>query len=342
MKPSLIYLPLAALYGAGVTVRNVLYATGLLATHRVTLPVVSVGNLSAGGTGKTPLVVLLAQKLARRGLKPAVVARGYRRKGTGTVLVGPESDVRLTGDEPAMIARRIGATVVVDDSKLASARWVAAQGTADVIVVDDGFQHRSLYRDLDIVLLTREEVRLGGCLLPAGYRREPLGALKRAHLVAVTGCADLEEFRQARSKLAWLKAVPVIGLALAVDAVHDALTQAPVELSGRRVLALTGIGNPPSFERTLQALGAVVVAHHAYGDHHWFTAQDLEKARAAARTAGAERIVTTEKDLVRISTPGAALPESLAVVRVRQDVVSGEEILDEHLERIVAAAHTRN
>ena len=338
MKPRAIYLPLAALYGAGVAARNALYATGMLRTHRLKLPVVSVGNLSAGGTGKTPFVVLLAEKLARSGLKPAIVARGYGRTGTGTVLVGRESDPRSAGDEPAMIARRIRATVVVDDSKLAAANWIALQGTADVIVVDDGFQHRALHRDLDIVLLTHEELRRGGCLLPAGYRREPLASLKRAHLVAVTGCADLDEFRQARARLAWLDRVPVIGLKLVVDAVHDALTQAPVELSGRRVLALSGIGNPPSFERTLHALGAVVVAHHAHGDHHWFTPADLEKAVAAARSLDAERIVTTEKDLVRISAPGGML----AVVAVRQEIVSGEEILDEHLERILGAAHTRN
>jgi len=342
VKPSPIYLPLAALYGAGVATRNALYALGVLRTHRVKLPVVSVGNLSAGGTGKTPFVVLLVENLSRRGVRVAVVARGYGRKGTGTVVVGDDPDARRTGDEPAMIARRMRATVVVDDSKLTAAQWVAGQGLADVIVVDDGFQHRALYRDLDIVLLTQEEVRRGGCLLPAGYRREPLAALKRAHLVAVTGCADLGEFRQASSKLAWLDPVPVVGATLAVESVLDASTQRPLELSGRRVLALSGIGNPPSFERTLQSLGAIVVGHQAFPDHHWFARTDLEKAGAVARSLGAEHVVTTEKDLVRISPLAGTLAVPLAVVRVRHEIVSGTEILDEHLERIVAAAKRRN
>jgi len=342
VKPSPIYLPLAVFYGAGVAARNALYAFGVLGSHRVTLPVVSVGNLSAGGTGKTPFVVLLVEELSRRGIRVAVVARGYGRKSKGTVVVGDNPDARRTGDEPAMIARRVRATVVVDDSKLTAARWVAGQRLADVVVVDDGFQHRALHRDLDIVLLTQEETHRGGCLLPAGYRREPLAALKRAHLVALTGCADSGEFRQASSKLAWLGPVPRIGATLKLESVLDASTERPLELSGRRVLALSGIGNPLSFERTLQDLGAVVLGHQAYPDHHWFAPTDLEKAAAAARSLGAEYVVTTEKDLVRISPLAGALAHPLAVVRVRCEIVSGREILDEHVGRIVAAVDKRN
>ena len=342
MKPSTIYQPLAGLYGAVVALRNLFFETGIFRTWRMNLPVISVGNLSAGGTGKTPFVVLLARMLSSWGLRPAVVTLGYGRKSTGRIVLDEHPDVLRVGDEPAMMARAIPGTVVVDSSKRKAAEWVAASGLADAILIDDGFQHRSLGRDLDIVLVTNEEVQHTGHLLPAGFRREPLGSLKRAHIVAVTGCRGPEDVRSARSTLAWLGGVPIIGARLVAQSVTDAASGEVTDLRGRRVVAVSGIGNPASFERTLQELGAVVAAHRAFPDHHWFTLEDLESVEDDRRRLEAEQVVTTEKDFMRMTALDDGLRLPLFVVTVRQEIIEGIDILGEHLQRVLKDHQGRN
>lgn len=335
MKPNAVYLPLAAAYGEAVALRNLFFETGIFRIRRVNLPVISVGNVSTGGTGKTPFVILLANMLSSWGLRPAVVARGYGRASNETVVVGDKPDVLRVGDEPALIAQSISGMVLVADSKRKGAEQVAASGLADVILVDDGFQHRSLARDLDIVLVTSDEVYRPGHLLPAGYRREPVASLSRAELVVVTGCRGAEELRRARLHLSWLEGIPIIGANLAADDVREAASGRPIDLHGRRVVAVSGIGNPASFERTLKELGAIVAAHRAYPDHHWFSARELGALEADRNRLGAERIVTTEKDAVRMGAHGGRAPENLAVVSVRQEIIEGMDVLQDMVRRIV-------
>jgi len=341
VKPNALYLPLAGLYGAVVALRNLFFDSGIFRATRVGLPVVSVGNVRAGGTGKTPFVVLVAQMLSARGLRVGVVARGYGRIGEGRIVVGEHPDVRRVGDEPAMMARSVQGTVVVDDSKRNAARWVASGALADVIIVDDGFQHRWLARDLDIVLVGARELEDNERLLPAGYAREPRSALRRAHLVVVTGCRSVEELETARTHLAWLKDVPTIGVKLVATEVVDAATKAVTDLRNRRVVALSGIGNPASFERTLQELGADVAAHRSFADHHWFTSQELASVEQDRVRLRAERVVTTEKDFVRIAPEDAAALALLSVVRVRQEIIDGEQTLHAQLGRIAEKAAVR-
>ncbi len=335
MKPRLAYLPLAGLYGAGVALRNLFFDVGLFRPRRVGLPVISVGNVRAGGTGKTPFVVLLAKMLSERGVRPAVVTRGYGRSGRGQVVVGAGSDVGLVGDEPFMLSQKVSGPVVVAASKRDAAAWVADEDLADVIILDDGFQHRWLQRDLDIVLVRAEDLSARDCLLPAGYAREPRGALRRADCVVVTGCHTQEVFDRARRQLEWLQPVPVVGTRLDVEGVVEWGTQAPVELRGSRVVAFTGIGTPASFERTLNELGAECVATHVYPDHHWFRSEELARVEADRRTLGAERIVTTEKDGVRLNAEQVASMNALSIVRVAHEIIGGGEELREQVDRIV-------
>ncbi len=324
---ALLGLPSLA-YGAAVRLRNrILDRPG--AARRAAIPVISVGNLTVGGTGKTPFVAWLVRRLQLEGRRPAVVTRGYGgRAGKGPLRVsdgsGPRLDPRVSGDEPYLLARSLpGAQVIAGSDRLAGA-MAAAAGGADVVVLDDGFQHRRLARDLDLVLLDASSPFGNYWLLPAGPLREPISGLERADAVILTRSRPGETFVVIeRVVRRYNPACPIVRAGsrrLGFFTLADEPAARP-----SRAVAFSGIGNPAPFLADLEAEGVEVAAVREFTDHHRYTAadwRDLESLAARHRAT----LVTTEKDLNRVP-PGAAADGSMVALRIEADVHEPEALM---------------
>jgi tetraacyldisaccharide 4'-kinase len=269
--------PLAALYGVLVALRRWLYRTRRLRALPVGRAVVVVGNLTVGGSGKTPLVAWLVAALAARGVRAAIVSRGYGGTARGVVRVFPATDPGLAGDEPVLLARRTGAPVAVGADRVAAARLVAAE--VDLVLADDGLQHYRLARDLEIVVVDGERRFGNGRLLPAGPLREPVGRAAAADFVVVNG-GRVEEGEIAM----WLEPGAVVPLAGGAPTTLAAF-------AGREVHAVAGIGHPARFFATLRAAG-VRVREHPFPDHARLVPADLEFGDGLP-------VLMTEKDAVK-------------------------------------------
>jgi tetraacyldisaccharide 4'-kinase len=342
MRPLL--LPLVPFYGAGVTLRNVFFDAGVLKSTQLSVPVISVGNLSAGGTGKTPLVELLARRLAAAGRRTAIISRGYKRESSGTLVVSNGTvqcaDASAAGDEPAQMAAKLtGTVIIVDEHRVRGAEYAIKKFGVNAIVLDDGFQHRYLKRDIDILVLPAAEIHEPGWLLPAGDRREPLGSIRRASIVAISRCESLGEFEQAKAVLQSRVNKPVIGMMTKVTAFRRASSRFSVDLAGikgKSVLAFSGIGNPSSFERAVTSLGLQMKRHVTFADHHHYGDDDLRSLERMLAETGADVCVTTEKDVARLSANVTAYQrfrESMPLfyVEIEQSIISGEKDLNERI-----------
>jgi tetraacyldisaccharide 4'-kinase len=318
-----LLMPASAAYGAAVSLRNALYDAGWLAVTRVPARVVSVGNLTVGGTGKTPAALWLARELSRRGRRVALVARGYRKRRRGVVVVGTEGVPLVSpqdgGDEAVMLARRFCGPVLTGERRADAAAAACARFGTDTLVLDDGFQHRALARDADLVLVADDPAARR--LLPAGSRREPLGALVRARAALVVGDACPE----------WPPLppdVPCFRGRLCPDALvradGAAWREEPLAaLAGAPVVAVAGVARPERFVATLEQCGARVVRRFVFPDHHAYREADVAALFEAAR---AGFLVTTEKDLTKLG--GRAGLESLRALRVSLEVDRADRLLD--------------
>jgi tetraacyldisaccharide 4'-kinase len=306
--------PPALAYRAAVAWRNRRYDRPGAAVHPG-IPVISVGNLTVGGTGKTPLTAWIAGRLLEEGRRPAVVSRGYGgSSGRGPCIVsrgaGPLLPAAVAGDEPVLLARLLpGVRVVVGSDRVAGAR-AAREAGADVLVLDDGFQHRRLARDLDLVLLDSHDPFGAYRLLPSGPLREPVASLKRAHAVILTRSRPGEPFpfleRVIRRHAGQ---VPVLRAGHRPTGFVDAAGS--VRPPPARAVAFCGIGSPDAFLVDLVREGVEVLEERRFPDHHRFRAAELTEITALAQRHGAVP-VTTEKDLVRLPAPDA-LPGLLAL-----------------------------
>lgn len=312
--------PLSWLFAAGTGVRNALYDLGLLRSERLPIPAVSVGNLSVGGTGKTPMAAWIARELVARGAKPAIVMRGYG------------------GDEP-LVHERLNpdVPVIVSADRVAGAREAAERG-ATVAVLDDAFQHRRARRDVDLVLVAAEQGH-SSRLLPAGPLREGRRALRRATLVIVTrksaSLADAEGVAARWTGFAGAPGACVV--ALTPGPLHDvrdpaADTLAPAALAGRSVLAISAVGAPSAFAAQLGALGAVVT-QATFPDHYAFDARDA--AALAARAASVDVAVCTLKDAVKLGPLWPRMAPRLWYLSQAVVVERGAVPLHEALDRLV-------
>ncbi len=311
-------------YGAAVRARNALYRCGCKRSEHPGVPVVSVGNVTAGGTGKTPLVAWLARLLVIRRMRPAILSRGYgRHEGLGL------------DDENAMLARMApDVPVVVDPDRLRGARTARREHGADALILDDGFQHRRIARDLDVVLVDALHPFGAGHLLPRGLLREPLGALRRADLLLVTR-ADLVEPRrldQIKERLRELAPDAPLACCRTVPAGLRPLGGGPElppeELGEGRWAAFCGIGNPEGFRRTLERAGWRPGGLTVFSDHERYSGPQVCELLEAAARAGCERVVTTEKDAVKVAPllEGAAGPP-LYALRMELDFTEGSKLL---------------
>ncbi|GAP67301.1 tetraacyldisaccharide 4''-kinase [Mizugakiibacter sediminis] len=308
--------PVAALYGGATALRRALYRRGWLSAQRLPLPVVVVGNLTAGGTGKTPLTIALAQGLRARGFSPGVVSRGYGGSRRGNRLLDDGSDPREEGDEPCLIRARTGVPVAVGRDRPAAARLLLTQGV-DAVIADDGLQHYRLARDVEICVIDGDRRFGNGRLLPAGPLREP-----PARLATV-------DFRVCNGGSAAPGEVAMTLEARYVEPLVGAERPRPLAaFAGQRVHAVAGIGNPGRFFAGLRAAGIEVIAH-PFPDHHAFAPADLAFGDALP-------VLMTEKDAVKCRPFAAPRWWSLPV-----DAKLAPGFLDAVAERLREASRRR-
>jgi len=310
--------PLTGIYAAASGLRNGLYDHGLLRSHRLARPVVSVGNLSAGGTGKTPFVIALGELLRARGISFDVLSRGYRRRTRGVLVVEPDGTASDFGDEPLLISRRMGVPVIVGESRYEAGRLAEKKFDAKIHILDDGFQHRALARDFDIVLLTGQEFE--DQLLPSGRLREPVSALKRADAVVLP--ADVAaDHAMLQGKLAWR-----------VKRQTSLSRIAPSRASISPVV-FCGIARPQQFFAQVRALGIAPAAEIAFRDHQSYRRSDIARLLDVKRKSGADGFVTTEKDGTNLGPLAEQLqPLAFAVLNVFLD--NADDVVDTILARI--------
>jgi tetraacyldisaccharide 4'-kinase len=325
----LLHMPAAA-YATVMRVRNGRYNRGIGIQH-ADVPVISVGNITVGGTGKTPMTIGLAERLAAMGRRPAILTRGYKAATAGD------------SDEVALLRKRCPmCPVVVDPDRLRGAR-AAAHGGADVVLLDDGFQHRRLARDLDIVLIDATRPFGYEHVLPRGMLREPLVALRRADLFIVTRCDQVDRGE--------VDAICARNAAIApnkpiVRSVHRAgpitvlaggQPDSVPSLSAKRCLLFAGIARPACFARTVRDLGHEIVETRWFADHHAYTPADVHELAAAAKRTNADAVITTEKDAVKLSALRLDFPCALCTLPVEIAFLDdGDTIIDAALRRVLS------
>jgi tetraacyldisaccharide 4'-kinase len=330
-----LLLPLVPAYRLGLVLRELRLRAGLEPVRRLRWPVVSIGSLSAGGAGKTPLTIALAQALTRRALRVDVLSRGYGRRGQRPARVRPDGSAEEFGDEPLLIALETGAPVYVAVQRYEAG--LLAEGGAPagissvnqpaVHLLDDGFQHRQLHRDVDILLLDGRDWREDG-LLPAGNMREPLQAARRATVIAIPAAAEdpdgAPELEAALRAWGWQGPVWRLHRRMEVPVVDGP------------VVAFCGIARPERFFAGLEAAGLRIAARIAFPDHHRYSPRDLDRLAAAAHETGVAAIITTEKDQVRLGSLSSHLPASLPLktARLRIEIEHETEAIDWLVDRL--------
>jgi tetraacyldisaccharide 4'-kinase len=312
--------PLSALYGAAVGARNGLYDHGWLGSRQLQGSVISVGNISTGGSGKTPFVILLAELLKARGIRFDVLSRGYGRKTHGVLLVDPGGLPQDFGDEPLLIARRLQVPVVVGKDRYDAGRFAEVRFGPQIHLLDDGFQHRGLTRDFDIVLVTPEDAR--DCLLPAGKLREPRNSLDRADAVVLSSGASPESF-------------PLVG-----KTVWRVRRGIVTENVPSRPVVFCGIARPQNFVLQLRTAGVDAVAEAFFRDHHAYTEKDIRDLLELRQRSEAGGFVTTEKDAVNLGGYLDALTP-LTVVPVKMELADAANAVDTML-RVIEERRSRS
>jgi tetraacyldisaccharide 4'-kinase len=305
--------PLVSLFSLGVRARNALYDRGIARPRSLRGPVVSIGNLSVGGSGKTPFVLLLGELLKGRGVNFDVLSRGYGRKTSGIAVVEPAGSAHDFGDEPVLLARRLNVSVVVGADRFQAGLFAEQKFGPQLHLLDDGFQHRSLARDFDIVLVTPEDGR--DRLLPAGRLREPLSSLRRADAVVLVSGASPEAF-PLDGKLVWR-----VRRGIVANNIPD------------RPVVFCGIARPQNFVLQLRTAGVEPAAEAFYRDHHAYSERDIRDLLNLKQQSGASGFVTTEKDAVNLGGYLFAL-QPLGVVRVKMELADAANAVDTMLARI--------
>lgn len=317
-------------YAFVIRLRNGLYSAGLFRAHHVNAVVISVGNLTAGGTGKTPLVVWLCRAMRQRRWPCAILTRGYKAQ-RGEL-----------SDEPAVLAAKCpDVSIVVNPDRVAGAKQAVREHSAEVLLLDDGFQHRRLGRDVDIVTIDATVPFGYGRMLPAGLLREPITTLRRADAVVITRCDQVSEERLAQIEGQVRRINPELILATAIHAPINAATSGGAEigleeLRGKRAYAFCGLGNPEAFFDTLRHIGCVLAGWRSLDDHCGYTSACLNEIRRQAEEHNVDYIVTTQKDwtkLAQIMPPDNG--PRMVYLAIEMEFLTGSEQLIDLIDRAV-------
>lgn len=323
--------PLGWLYGLGMEGRNFLYNHGLMKIHKLSVPVIAIGNLTVGGTGKTPLTIEVVKGMLKRNpaLRIGVLSRGYKGRQARNWVVSDGAHIRMgvrqSGDEPLLMARSLpGVKVFVGADRVAVGRKAVARYPLDVLILDDAFQHRRLFRDLNILVVDGRKGFEEGRVLPAGSLREFASNARRASCLVVTRGSKQEVVQ--KMKRYCVSGTPVFQAGLTVSAIREGISGEnipPPFLSGKSVWGVCGIAHPESFLETLKTLGVKIEGFTAFPDHYFYTSRELAKISEKAKAAGEDvTVVTTEKDWVKWEK-SAPFPK-IFVVSVRMTFINEE------------------
>jgi tetraacyldisaccharide 4'-kinase len=327
--------PLSLMYGAAVKIRAALYRSGILKTRSVGVPVISVGNITMGGTGKTPLAEWIASHLAARGHRVCVLTRGYRRANPSKRVVVSDgerivADAEQAGDEAMMLAQSLltKAAVLCDADRVAGARWAIENLNPDVLLLDDGFQHVRIARDLDIVTIDATNPRGNGWLLPAGILREPITSLSRADCIVVTRTgnamdAGLQKEIEKATDSPTFRSTPLIRRIRALDS-PDIQSDSET-LRKQPTAAFCAIGNPNAFFEQLRDERFNLRHTEAFRDHHKYSQTDIDRISRQAADAGAQALITTAKDAVKLASMRFTLP--CYVVEIEMQIENADGLL---------------
>ncbi len=337
---------LSILYGNIVRLRNYCYETRMIKSRQLGSPVVSIGNITVGGTGKTPMVIMLAETLKKEGFRPAILSRGYGGKKRDRITVVSDGKnvlmgIQEAGDEPLLMAQSLGDVPVITGKKrYSTGRYAIDQMKADILLLDDAFQHRSLERDLDIVLLDGERPFGNDYMLPRGMLRESKRALKRADIVVLTGNDwDRKESEGVVKTLRKYTDAPLFFASRKPDSLIDGKTgeKLPLDyLKGRRVCAFSGIAKPENFRESLVSLGGNIVSFIPFPDHHVYEEKDIKEIGRRVAESSAEIVITTEKDGVKlIDFP--RFSQDIYLLKIEMEIIpSNHEFTTLILERLMA------
>jgi len=319
---TIVLMPLSAIYRVATGTRNSLYRRGAFNSHDVGVPVISVGNITTGGTGKTPLVEWIAKQLAQTGRRVCVLTRGYGRKTTGRVVVSDGNAVLASvddaGDEAFLLAEHLRgeASVICDANRVAAAGWAIENLKPDVFVLDDGFQHQRIARNLNILAIDATNPWGNGHLLPAGILREPRASLQRADCILITRSDQSDRVAELQSEIeATRDDVPVFLSKMTLTNLRslgherNAKPRSPLT-------AFCGIANPESFFTMLRDTGHDLADVRTFRDHHNYTQHEIDRLLANARRHGAQALVTTAKDAVKVRSMNFDLPCYVAEIEI--------------------------
>lgn len=332
--------PLSLVYGSIIRLRNLGYDKKILRSFRVERArVVSVGNITVGGTGKTPTIEFLARRLQAMGNKIVILSRGYGRQSRGRLVVSDGRKllvgVELAGDEPTLLAQHLtGVPVVVGEDRYQAAKFIEQHFQPDIILLDDGFQHRRLQRDLDIVLIDATRGFGAGYLLPAGFLREPIASLKRSNLIWLTRIDQAKNYQQMLDTIRRYTAAPILTSSHEPRALIQAWSGQRGELAllrHQRVLLFSGIAHPMAFERTVNDCGAKIVAHEKFPDHFGYSRKILQQVIAQSKKDAADLVITTEKDYVRFKHLLTAEFSCIFYLQIEIGQVHDEKVLAQAL-----------
>jgi tetraacyldisaccharide 4'-kinase len=328
---SLVLPPLGALYGAAVKLRLQAYRRGLLNTTKLEAPVISVGNITVGGTGKTPLVDWFCRALAQEGRKPCVLTRGYRRAQPNTRVLVSDGNAVLTtaaqaGDEAFLLAENLKgiAAVISDADRSAAGQWALREWKVDAFVLDDGFQHLQLARDFNVLAVDATDPWGSNKLLPTGRLREPLSGLVRADCIVVTRADDPEQTKSVVAELKRRVNCPVLTSQMKNVGIENLVGEKVESLSGP-LTAFCGVGNPESFFTQARKANLSLASTHAFRDHHAFEQRDIDQITRQAQHEGATALITTAKDAVKLHRLHFALP--CYVLKIAIEVREEEELM---------------
>ena len=324
-------------YGVIARLRVLLYDWGWFAQRKLPVPVLSVGNLTLGGTGKTPVVIVLVDWLLAQGKRVAILSRGYRRTSTDPFLLVSDGERMLVnpkeaGDEPFLMAQRCPrAIVAVGADRYELGDWVLNRFPVDCLVLDDGFQHLGLYRDVDLLLVDATDAEGLAAVVPSGRLREPLQAAARATAIVVTRADVPAQVTEVCHRLqATLGTMPdPIQVVFRPESLVSVVTGASQALSwsqGKTALLCSGVGHAGSFRSLVERMGLKILDEVAYADHHDYTIHDVEQLRTRAAELQADLIVTTEKDACKLAVL-LQRTDSWWAIRLSTYVIAGEERL---------------